>query len=151
MKSPRVLVLDGANLNLLGKREVSIYGARTLAQIHRAVRDLAAELGLRVTTFQSNHEGDLVDRILASPGRFEGLLINPGSFTHTSVALRDAVLASALPAIEVHISNIYAREEFRHHSYLAGVARGQITGLGVNSYLLGLRALKDLLAPARAR
>ena len=151
MKTPRILILDGANLNLLGKREVSLYGDRTLSEVRSEVRALAAELGLRVTAFQSNHEGELVDRILASPGRYEGLLINPGSFTHTSVALRDAVLAAAVPTIEVHITNIYAREEFRRRSLLADVVRGQVTGLGVGGYLLALRAFRDLLVPARAR
>ncbi|BAZ19921.1 3-dehydroquinate dehydratase, type II [Kalymmatonema gypsitolerans NIES-4073] len=137
----RVLVLHGPNLNLLGLREPGIYGSLTLAEINRALEEEAKKLQAKVFPFQSNHEGVLVDAIHEAVGQHEGILINPGAYTHTSVALRDAIAAVNLPTVEVHLSNIHKREEFRHHSYIAPVAIGQISGFGAQSYLLGLQAL----------
>ena len=142
MKS--ILVIHGPNLNLLGQRETTIYGQTTLADIDAQVQATAKELGLAVECLQSNHEGEIVSAIHAAMGKHQGLLINPGAYTHTSVAIRDAVAGCGLPCVEVHLSNIHAREEFRHHSYLAPVAKGQICGFGPQSYLLGLRALANL-------
>ena len=140
----RVLVVHGPNLNLLGTREKNIYGSVTLAQIDQALRELASQLGLDLDIVQSNHEGDIVNAIQAAQGKAEGLLINPGAYTHTSVAIRDAIAGTGIACVEVHLSNIYAREEFRSHSHIAPVARGQICGFGMQSYLLGLRALASL-------
>ena len=136
----RVLVLHGPNLNLLGAREPQVYGRATLADIDRQLAQLARELGLRLDTFQSNSEGTLVDRIQTARGTADAIVINAGAYTHTSVAIRDALLASALPVIEVHLSNTYKRETFRHRSLIADIAVGQIVGFGADSYLLGLRA-----------
>lgn len=141
MQPNRVLVLHGPNLNLLGLREPGIYGSLTLAEINRALEEEAEKLQAKVFPLQSNHEGVLVDAIHEALGQYEGILINPGAYTHTSVALRDAIAAVNLPTVEVHLSNIYRREEFRHHSYIAPVAIGQISGFGAQSYLLGLQAL----------
>lgn len=140
----RILVLHGPNLNTLGRRQPEIYGTTTLDDVNARLADLARELGVEVDTFQSNHEGALVDRIQAARGQYDALLINAGALTHTSVALLDAILAAEVPTIEVHLSNLYRREEFRHHSYVARAAVGQICGFGVNSYLLGLRAAAAL-------
>jgi 3-dehydroquinate dehydratase-2 len=138
----KILVIHGPNLNLLGTREPGIYGTVTLAQIDDELARLALELGGKTVSFQSNHEGSLVDRIQqASSEGFQGILINPAAYTHTSVAIRDALAASGLPVVEVHLSNIHRREEFRRHSYVAPVSLGQISGFGMDSYLLGLRAL----------
>jgi 3-dehydroquinate dehydratase-2 len=137
----RVLVLHGPNLNLLGLREPGIYGSLTLAEINRALEEEAKKLQAKVFPLQSNHEGVLVDAIHEALGQHQGILINPGAYTHTSVALRDAIAGVNLPTVEVHLSNIYRREEFRHHSYIAPVAIGQISGFGAQSYLLGLQAL----------
>ena len=138
----RILVLHGPNLNLLGQREPDVYGRQTLADIDMELAGLAEELNLAIDTFQSNHEGDLIDRIHASArDGFSGIIINPGGLTHTSVALRDAISAIELPVIEAHLSNIYARESFRNHSYVAGVVVGQVSGFGAASYLLALRGL----------
>jgi len=138
---PRVLVLHGPNLNLLGVREPAVYGRTTLAEIDRSLEALGVELGLDVETFQSNHEGALIDRIQAARGKVRAIVINAAGLTHTSVALRDALAAAEVPAVEVHLSNVHAREEFRHHSLLAAVAVGQISGFGPQSYLLALRAV----------
>ncbi|MGK7903073.1 MAG: type II 3-dehydroquinate dehydratase [Hormoscilla sp.] len=140
-----VLVLHGPNLNLLGQREPEIYGSLTLEDINRLLVEEARSLNVKVSTFQSNHEGALVDAIHQAQGRYAGLLINAGAYTHTSVALADAIAAVAIPTVEVHLSNIYRRESFRHHSYIAPVAVGQISGFGAQSYRLGLQALVSAL------
>jgi 3-dehydroquinate dehydratase-2 len=146
-----VLVVHGPNLNLIGTREPDVYGRETLANIETRLRELAAELGVSLETFQSNSEGALVDRIHAARGAADGILINPGAYTHTSIALRDALLAVELPTVEVHLSNVHRREEFRRQSLIAPVAVGQVLGFGGNSYLLGLRALVGELARAPQR
>lgn len=147
-----ILVIHGPNLNLLGKREPEIYGNVTLEEIDRNIGTLALELGVTVSFFQSNHEGELVQKVQDSLGTVHGIVINPGAYTHTSVALRDAILSTGIPTVEVHLSNIYKREEFRRHSYLADVAVGQVTGFGPESYLLGLRAAVSFLrGAARSR
>jgi 3-dehydroquinate dehydratase II len=141
----KVLVLNGPNLNLLGKRQPEIYGHLSLEQINKQIRALAKQLGVNVEIRQSNNEGELVTWIQEAPKQFSAIVINPAAYTHSSVALRDAITAAGLPTIEVHISNIYKREEFRKHSYIAGAAVGQIAGFGAQSYLLGLRAAAGLL------
>jgi 3-dehydroquinate dehydratase-2 len=141
----RVLVLNGPNLNLLGKRQPEIYGRLRLEQINEKIQALAKELRVEVEIRQSNSEGELVTWIQEAPDHFGAIVINPAAYTHSSVAIRDAVNAAAIPTVEIHISNIYKREEFRKHSYIAGAAIGQITGFGVQSYLLGLRAAVELL------
>nr|WP_265262422.1 type II 3-dehydroquinate dehydratase [Spirulina subsalsa] len=143
-----ILTLHGPNLNLLGQREPGIYGQLTLAKINELLQQEAEALGVTLTPYQSNHEGSLVDAIQSALGQYSGILINPGAYTHTSVALRDALLAVQLPTVEVHLSNIYRREEFRHHSYIAPVAIGQISGFGAESYRLGLHALVQHLKTA---
>ncbi len=135
-----ILVLHGPNLNLLGARETDVYGTVTLDTINRDLESLARELGVSVTIHQSNGEGELVEWIQKARGRYDALVINPGAYTHTSIALRDAVAGIGIPTVEVHLSNVYRREEFRQHSYIAGVAVGQISGFGADSYTLGLRA-----------
>lgn len=142
----KILALHGPNLNLLGRREPSIYGGADFEQVCRSLDALAAELGVSLTQRQSNHEGVLVDAVQAAVGDFDGALINAGAYTHTSIALRDALLGTGLPFVEVHVSNVYAREPFRHHSYLSDIARGVIVGFGADSYLLGLRGLVDGLS-----
>jgi 3-dehydroquinate dehydratase-2 len=140
----KILVIHGPNLNLLGMREPDIYGAFTLDDINKRLSALAAELGVEVSFFQSNHEGELVQRIQEALGVYQAIVINPGAYTHTSVALRDAIAGTGIPTVETHISNIYRREEFRKHSFISGVAVGQITGFGLDSYLLALRAAVSL-------
>ena len=144
-KKKNILILNGPNLNLLGKRQPELYGRLTLEQISREIRSLAKELSVAVEIRQSNNEGELVDWIQQAPAQFGAIVINPAAYTHSSVAMRDAIIAAGIPAIEIHISNIYKREDFRKHSYIAGVAVGQITGFGVQSYLLGLRAAVECL------
>lgn len=140
-KSICILVVHGPNLNLLGQRETGIYGKTTMQEINKEVTRQAKALKVSVEFFQSNHEGEIVDIIGRASKQFDGILINPAAYTHTSVATRDALLASALPAVEVHLSNIYKREEFRHHSMTAPACVGQVAGFGMQSYVLGLHAL----------
>jgi 3-dehydroquinate dehydratase-2 len=135
----KILVIHGPNLNLLGTRESDIYGLKTLEDINNSIKDLSTELGVEIEIRQSNHEGEIVDAIQKS-GDFDALLINPAAYTHTSVAIRDAIAAVRIPAVEIHLSNIYKREEFRHTSLISPVAFGQISGFGPDSYHLGLRA-----------
>ncbi len=136
-----ILVLHGPNLNLLGKREPDVYGSVTLDEINSLLEQAASFLQVKVSCLQSNHEGELVDQIHKALGLHNGILINAGAYTHTSVAIRDAIAAVNIPTVEVHLSNIYRREEFRHHSYIAPIAIGQISGFGAESYRLGLQAL----------
>ena len=140
-----ILVLHGPNLNLLGQREPGIYGSLTLGAINNLLAATAEKLKVKIIPLQSNHEGVLVDAIHQALAEHHGILINAGAYTHTSVAIRDAIAAVNLPTVEVHLSNIYRREEFRHHSYLAPIVMGQISGFGAQSYLLGLQALVNHL------
>jgi len=141
----KILVIHGPNLNLLGKREPHIYGKVTLKKINDALRKLAKRKRISLKIVQSNYEGEIVEIIQKAQNRFSGILINPAGYTHTSVAIRDALAGVNLPAIEVHLSNIYSRETFRRHSLISPVCKGQICGFGLNSYLLGLEALIELL------
>lgn len=142
---PSVLILNGPNLNLLGTRQPDVYGATTLADIEKICAAAAAALGLEVAFLQSNHEGALLDAIHAAKGVHGGIVLNAGAYTHTSVALMDAIASVELPVVEVHLSNIHARETFRHHSYIAPVAIGQICGFGAKGYLMALDALSERL------
>lgn len=141
----KLLIINGPNLNMLGIREPEKYGTITLADIEKELHAYSFELGIDIETFQSNHEGEIIDKIQQALGDFQGILINPGGYTHTSVAIRDAISSVNIPCIEVHMTNIYAREEFRHKSFITGVCIGQIAGLGKNVYKLGLKALYDYL------
>ncbi|MCI0427446.1 MAG: type II 3-dehydroquinate dehydratase [Nitrospiraceae bacterium] len=145
----RIRVIHGPNLNLLGTREQSIYGALSLDALDSAITKLAEELAVKVDVRQSNSEGELVTWIQEARTGYDGIIINPAAYTHTSVAIRDALAAVGLPTVEVHLSNIHQREEFRHRSYIAGVAIGQISGLGPTGYLLALRGLHDHLTASR--
>ncbi len=140
----KILVIDGPNLNVLGQRELDIYGRTTLAEIHDSMKKLAGELGVQLDFFQSSHEGEIIDRLNAASSTCDAIIINPAGYTHTSVAIRDALAGCSVPAIEVHLSNIYSREEFRHKSLTAPACVGQITGFGADSYLLALRAAYDI-------
>ena len=140
----KILVIHGPNLQLLGRRNPGIYGTANLATINRELKQLAAKRRASLAIVQSNHEGEIVELIGSAKGRFDALLINPAAYTHTSVAIRDAIEAAGIPAVEVHLSNIYAREAFRHQSLIAPVCRGQVSGFGPASYRLGLEALLAL-------
>ena len=146
----KILVLNGPNLNLLGEREPDIYGRTTLAELDRSCVDAGRALGLSVTCAQSNHEGVLIDHVQAARATTRGLVINAGAFSHTSVALLDALSSYPGPIVEVHLSNIFRREAFRHHSYVSAVAHGVICGLGVEGYRLALTALANVLGPPAA-
>ena len=141
--SRKLLILNGPNLNLLGTREPHIYGADTLADVEKLAADAAETRGLTVECFQSNHEGALIDAVHAARGTAAGIVINPGGFTHTSVALRDALSGVDLPVVEVHISNVHRREEFRHHSYISGIAEAVIVGAGISGYRFAIELLAD--------
>jgi 3-dehydroquinate dehydratase-2 len=145
-QSKSILVVHGPNLNMLGKREPAHYGKRTLNDINDSLHAKATELGLQISTFQSNHEGKIVEAIQQAIGRIQGLIINPAAYTHTSVAIRDAVLLLDVPVIEVHLSNIHKREPFRHRSFIADIASAQISGLGASGYLFALEALAQWTA-----
>lgn len=136
-----IMVIHGPNLQLLGKREPEIYGKKTLDEINLDIKRRAESLGVSVSFFQSNHEGALVDTIGSLPGKYEGLIINPGAYTHTSIAVRDAIAGAGIPAVEVHLSNVAAREQFRHQSMITPVCKGIIAGFGPQGYLLALEAL----------
>ena len=140
----RVLVLNGPNLNLLGTRKPEIYGTTTLADIEYMMRERAVELGIEMDFMQTNYEGELVQAIQKAKGKYQYLLLNAAAYTHTSVAIRDAIEAVELPAVEIHLSNIHAREEFRHHSLIAPVCVGQICGFGAKSYLLALQYVAEM-------
>ena len=141
--SRKLLILNGPNLNLLGTREPHIYGADTLADVEKLAADAAETRGMTVECFQSNHEGALIDAVHAARGTAAGIVINPGGFTHTSVALRDALSGVDLPIVEVHISNVHRREEFRHHSYISGIAEAVIAGAGISGYRFAIELLAD--------
>lgn len=141
----KILVVHGPNLNLLGTREPDIYGEITISEINEKLQSLAKKKKVILDIVQSNHEGEIVDKIGKSKGKYNGLIINPAAYTHTSVAIRDAILGTGIPTVEVHLSNIYSREDFRRISLIAPVANGQISGFGVDSYLCGLEAIVNLL------
>jgi len=141
----KILILHGPNLNLLGKRETDIYGEVTLEEINKKLMELAGELGVSIDVYQSNSEGELVTEIQNSMDNYDALVINPGAYTHTSIALRDAIAGAGISTVEVHLSNIYQREEFRKKSMLADVVVGQITGFGIDSYMLGMRAAANII------
>ncbi len=145
----KILVINGVNLNMLGIREPDKYGSMTLKDLEKELYSYSFELGINLEAFQSNHEGEIVEKIHSAKDNFDGIVINAGAYTHTSVAIRDALSAVEIPTVEVHITNIYKREEFRHHSYLAPVCIGQISGFGVNSYKLGLKAVVDYLSTTK--
>ena len=146
-----ILIIHGPNLQLLGKRNPAVYGRTNLTEINHRLQTLARQIRVRLEIHQFNHEGEIVEAIGRAPGKFAGILINPAAYTHTSVAIRDALEGVGLPAVEVHLSNIYAREEFRHNSLMAPVVAGQIAGFGPASYTLGLRALAGLLTTRTPR
>ena len=150
-ETPTILILNGPNLNLLGVREPATYGHETLADIEEACLERASELGLAVEFRQSNHEGQLVDWIQEARETMDGIILNAGAYTHTSVAILDALSAAELPVIELHLSNVYRREPFRHHSYISRVAKGVICGFGSHGYLLALEAVARLIAAAAER
>ena len=141
----KILVINGVNMNMLGSRETEKYGTMTLKDLEKDLYAFSFELGIDIETFQSNFEGEIVEKIHSAEDNFDGIVINAGAYTHTSVAIRDAISAVDIPTVEAHMTNIYKREEFRHHSYLAPVCIGQISGFGADSYKLGLKAIKNYL------
>jgi len=141
----KILVINGVNMNMLGIRETEKYGSMTLKDLEKDLYAYSFEIGVDIETFQSNHEGEIVEKIHSSKNQFDAIVINAGAYTHTSIAIRDAIAAVNVPTVEVHMTNIYKREEFRHNSYLAGVCIGQISGFGINSYKLGLKAVSDYI------
>lgn len=141
----KILIINGVNMNMLGFREPEKYGSMTLKDLEKDLYAYSFKLGVDIETFQSNFEGEIVEKIQSAKDNFDGIVINAGAYTHTSVAIRDAISAVNLPTVEVHMTNIYKREEFRHHSYLAPVCIGQISGFGVNSYKLGLNAIVNFI------
>jgi 3-dehydroquinate dehydratase, type II len=141
----KILVINGVNMNMLGLRETEKYGTMTLKDLEKELYAFSFELGIDIETFQSNFEGEIVEKIHSSKDNFDGIIINAGAYTHTSIAIRDAISSINVPTVEVHMTNIYKREEFRHHSYLAGVCVGQISGFGINSYKLGIKAVVDYI------
>jgi 3-dehydroquinate dehydratase-2 len=141
----KVLVIHGPNLNMLGKREPEIYGHQTLDEINTRLKSKAGSLGVQIETFQSNLEGDIVEKIQQAPGEFHGILINPAAYTHTSIVIRDAISLLDIPVVEMHLSNIYQRESFRHTSMMSAVVRAQISGFGPHGYLLALEGLVEMV------
>ena len=141
----KILVINGVNMNMLGIREPDKYGVMTLKDLEKDLYSFSFELGIDIETFQSNYEGEIVEKIHSALNNFDGIVINPGAYTHTSVAIRDASSAVNIPTVEIHMTNVYSREEFRHKSLIAPVCIGQISGFGPNSYKLGLKALTDFL------
>ena len=143
----KILIIHGPNLNFLGKREPEIYGTHTLSDVNSLIKEEAKKIdeSIKIESFQSNTEGDIVSKIQQAYETFDGIVINPGAYTHTSIAIRDAILSTAIPVVEVHISNVYKREEFRQKSFITPVSVGVISGFGVNSYILGLRAISFYL------
>ena len=142
----KILIINGVNMNMLGLRETEKYGTITLKDLEKDLYAFSFEIGIDIETFQSNFEGEIVEKIHSAKDNFDGIVINAGAYTHTSIAIRDAISAVNIPTVEVHMTNIYKREEFRHHSYIAPVCTGQISGFGINSYKLGLEAVVDYLS-----
>lgn len=141
----KILVINGVNMNMLGIREPEKYGNMTLKDLEKELYSYSFELGIDIETFQSNFEGEIVEKIHSAKENFDGIIINAGAYTHTSIAIRDAISSINIPTVEVHMTNIYSREEFRHHSYIAPVCAGQISGFGINSYKLALEAICSIL------
>lgn len=137
----KILVINGVNMNMLGLREPEKYGTMTLKDLEKELYAFSFELGIDIETFQSNFEGEIVEKIHSAKDNFDGIIINAGAYTHTSIAIRDAIASIDVPTVEIHMTNIYKREDFRHHSYIAPVCVGQISGFGINSYKLGLKAI----------
>ena len=142
----KILIINGVNMNMLGLRETEKYGTMTLKDLEKDLYAFSFEIGIDIETFQSNFEGEIVEKIHNAKDNFDGIVINAGAYTHTSIAIRDAISAVNIPTVEVHMTNIYKREEFRHHSYIAPVCTGQISGFGINSYKFGLEAVVDYLS-----
>ena len=148
----KILIIHGPNLDLLGRREPAIYGRVTIRQINTELKKIATQRGVGVECFQSNHEGEIVDKLgQVTKEKFDALVINPAAYTHTSVAIRDAISAVGIPTVEVHLSNLYAREDFRRHSLIAPVAKGQVSGFGITSYKLGLLAAIEIAKKKKGR
>lgn len=147
----KILIINGVNMNMLGFREPEKYGSMTLKGLEKELYAFSFELGIDIEMFQSNHEGEIVEKIHSTRDVFDGIVINAGAYTHTSIAIRDALCAVDIPTVEVHMTNIYQREDFRHHSFIAPIALGQITGFGTDSYKLGLKAIVDFLSTDNAK